>query len=63
MDIKRLFGVVLAVLGIGSFIYATVLFINLSESTHSFMEIVIYCILGLLLFISGISLMQKVRDD
>ncbi len=63
MDIKRLLGAVLAVLGIGSFIYATVLFINLAGSTHSFMEIVIYCILGLLLFVSGISLMQKVRDD
>jgi uncharacterized membrane protein len=63
MDIKRLFGAALVVFGTGSSIYAIVLFINLSGSTHSFMEIIIYCILGVLLLVSGISLIQKVRDD
>lgn len=48
MDIKRLLELYLLYFGTGSSIYAIVLFINLSGSTHSFKEIVIYCILGVI---------------
>lgn len=62
MDIKRIFGTLLTLLGIGALIYAAVLFINLSGGTHAIRAIVIYSILGLIFFISGISLIQSVRD-
>jgi len=63
MNIKRLFGGLLTVLGIGSLIYTAILFANLSNGTQAIRSIVIYGILGLLFFISGISLIRTVRDN
>lgn len=63
MNIKRIFGAMLTVLGISGLIYAAILFANLSGSTHGIKEIVIYSVLGLLFFISGISLIQTIKDN
>jgi MFS-type transporter involved in bile tolerance (Atg22 family) len=63
MNIKRFFGGLLTVLGIGSLIYTAILFANLSNGTHAIRAVVIYGILGLLFFISGISLIRTVRDN
>ena len=63
MNIKRIFGALLTVLGIGGLIYAAFLFINLSGGTHGVKEIIIYCVLGLIFFISGISLVRTVKDE
>lgn len=63
MNIKRIFGALLTALGIISLIYASVLFINLSGSTHDIKEIIIYTILGLVFFVSGISLIRTIKDS
>ncbi len=63
MNIKRVFGAILTVLGIGSLIYAAVLFAGLSGSTHTIKEIIIFGVLGLLFFISGMGLIRTVRDN
>jgi uncharacterized membrane protein len=63
MNIKRFFGGLLTVLGIGSLIYTAVLFSNLSSGTHAIRAVVIFGILGLLFFISGINLIRTVRDN
>ena len=63
MNIKRIFGGLLTVLGIAALIYDAVLFINLGEGSHAIRAIVIYGILGLIFFISGISLIRTVRDN
>jgi len=63
MNIKRIFGAVLTALGIGGLIYAAVLFINLSSGTHAIKEVVIFTILGLIFFVSGISLIQTLKED
>lgn len=63
MNIKRIFGALLTVLGIAGLIYAAVLFANLSGGTHAIKEVVIFTILGLVFFISGISLIQTIRDN
>jgi len=63
MNIKRIFGALLTVLGIAGLVYASVLFINLSGTTHSIKEVLICAVLGLIFFISGISLIQTVRDN
>jgi len=62
MDIKRIFGALLTVLGIGGLIYAAILFMSLSGSTHSIKEVIIYAVLGIVFFASGISLIQTLRD-
>ena len=63
MNIKRLFGGLLTALGIGGLIYAAVLFANKKGGTQSIKMLVIYGILGLLFFISGISLIRTTKDE
>ena len=62
MNIKRIFGALLTVLGIGGLIYAAVLFANVSGGTHAIKEVIIYAVLGIIFFVSGISLVRTVKD-
>lgn len=63
MNIKRIFGALLTILGIASLIYTAVLFANLTGGTSTIRQIVIYGILGIIFFISGISLIKTMKDD
>jgi hypothetical protein len=63
MNLKRIFGGLLTVLGIGSLIYAAVLFINDSGGTNNIKALVIYGMLGLIFFIAGISLIRTTKDE
>lgn len=63
MNIKRIFGALLTVLGIASLIYTAILFANLTGGASTIRQIVIYGILGIIFFISGISLIKTMKDD
>ena len=63
MNIKRVFGGLLTVLGIIGLIYSGVLFVNTSGGTHATKALVIYSILGLLFFFAGISLVRTTKDE
>lgn len=63
MNIKRIFGAILTILGIGGLIYVAVLFVNTSGGTHDIKAVVIYSILGLIFFIAGISLIRTTKDE
>ncbi len=63
MNIKRIFGAVLTILGIIGLIYAAVQFANLRTSTHEVKILITYVILGLIFFISGISLVRTTKDE
>jgi uncharacterized membrane protein len=63
MNLKRIFGGVLTVLGIGSLIYAAVIFVNNSGGTRDTKALIIYGILGLIFFIAGISLIRTTKDE
>ena len=63
MNIKRVFGAVLTALGIIGLIYDAVLFVNTSGGTRDIKALVIYTILGLIFFISGISLVRSTKDE
>jgi uncharacterized membrane protein len=63
MNIKRLFGGLLTILGIAALIYTAILFANLSSGVYAMRAVIIYGILGLIFFISGISLIRTVRDN
>lgn len=63
MNIKRIFGGLLTILGIGGLIYAAVLFVNTSGGTRDVKALVIYSILGLLFFFAGISLVRTIKDE
>lgn len=63
MNLKRIFGALLTILGIAGLIYAAVLFVNTSGGTRNIKTLVIYGALGLIFFISGISLVRTTKDE
>jgi hypothetical protein len=63
MNIKRIFGALLTVLGTGGLIYAAVLFVNTSGGSRDIKSLAIYGILGLVFFIAGISLVRTTKDE
>jgi uncharacterized membrane protein len=63
MNIKRIFGALLTILGIAGLIYASVVFINTSGGTRTIKTLVIYGVLGLIFFIAGIGLVRTTKDE
>jgi len=63
MNIKRIFGALLTVLGIVGLIYTAILFVNTSGGTHVIKALAIYGILGLIFFIAGIGLVRTTKDE
>ena len=63
MNVKRIFGVILTLLGIGGLIYTAVLFANSSGGTKSVKELIIYGVLGIIFFIAGIGLVRTTKDE
>jgi hypothetical protein len=63
MNLKRIFGALLTALGIGGLIYTTVVFSSTSGGTGDVKELIIYGILGIVFFASGISLVRTTKDE
>jgi hypothetical protein len=63
MNIKRIFGALLTVLGIAGLIYAAVLFVNISGNERAIKTLIIYGSLGLLFFITGVNLVRTTKDE
>lgn len=63
MNIKRIFGAILTILGIVGLIYAAMLFSKTSGGTRDIKSLTIFGILGLLFFISGLSLVRTTKDE
>jgi uncharacterized membrane protein len=62
MNIKKIFGALLTILGIGGLICAAVLFINTHGGTRDIKAIVICGILGLIFFFAGIGLIRSTKE-
>ena len=63
MNLKRLFGTILTLLGIGGLIYTAVLFSGTSGENQDIKMLIIYGILGIVFFVSGISLVRTTKDE
>ncbi len=63
MNIKRIFGAILTVLGIVGLIYAAILFVNTSDGIRNIKMLATYGVLGLLFFASGIALVRTTKDE
>ena len=63
MNIKRIFGAILTLLGIAGLIYTAIIFVNTTGSTRDVKALVIYGLLGLMYFISGIGLVRLTKDE
>ncbi|HEY2347700.1 MAG TPA: hypothetical protein VGH64_01730 [Puia sp.] len=61
---KRLFGVILTILGIAGLVIAAYNFVQGNTgSNHSVKSVMVYGILGLLFFFAGIGLIRSTRDQ
>lgn len=63
MNIKRIFGALLTLLGIAGLIYTALLLVNTSGGTHDVKAMSIYGVLGIVFFIAGISLVRTTKDE
>lgn len=63
MNLKRIFGALLTALGIGGLIYTAVVFTNTSGSERDIKALIIYGVLGIVFFVSGISLVRTTKDE
>lgn len=63
MNLKRLFGGLLTLLGIIGLIYTAVIFAGTSGETRDIKSLIIYGILGIVFFMSGISLVRATKDE
>ncbi len=63
MNIKRIFGALLTVLGIGGLTYAAILFANASTEIRDIKPLITYALLGIIFFMSGISLVRTTKDE
>ncbi len=63
MNIKRVFGALLTLLGIVALIYAGVVFMDKSVGTTDIKTIILCAVLGSLFFFSGIRLVSNVKDE
>lgn len=60
MNLKRIFGAVLTLLGIAGLIYSAVTFANESADAK---QLIVFGSLGLLFFIAGIGLVKTTKDE
>ncbi|RDI04441.1 hypothetical protein DEU42_12223 [Flavobacterium sp. AG291] len=63
MNLKRIFGAILTILGVVSLVYAAYIFANTSTAEQNIKTTIIYGVLGLLFFISGIGLVKTTKDE
>jgi hypothetical protein len=61
MNIKRIFGALLTLLGIASLIFTGQVFCNATDSDIK--KLITYGVLGMFFFISGISLVRTAKDQ
>lgn len=60
MNVKRTFGTILTILGIVGLIYAAAIF---AQGGENYRSLIIYGILGIIFFISGIGLVKRTKDE
>ncbi len=60
MDLKKIFGAVLTLLGIGGLVYTAILFANGSGTTKMMM---VYGILGTIFFFAGVGLIRNTKSE
>lgn len=63
MNIKRVFGIILTLLGIAGLIYFAVVFMDASGTARQIKSLVVYGVLGAIFFFTGISLIRTTHDD
>jgi uncharacterized membrane protein len=59
---KKIFGIILTILGVVGLIAAAVNFVNSSGGSYNIKMITVYGLLGLIFFFTGIGLIRSTKD-
>ncbi len=59
---KRVFGIILTIIGIIGLIVAAMQFVNGGEKFNGWRELAVYGVLGAIFFFTGISLIRTTKD-
>jgi len=59
---KKIFGIILTILGIVGLVAAAINFVNSSGGSYNVKMIIVYGILGLIFFFTGIGLLKTTKD-
>ncbi len=63
MNVKRVFGIILTILGIVGLIYFAMLFMDAKGTERQVKTLIVYGLLGAIFFFTGIGLIRGTRDD
>jgi len=63
MNVKRVFGIVLTILGIAGLIYFAVLFMESTGAARQIKSLIVYGVIGAIFFFTGINLIKTTHDD
>jgi hypothetical protein len=63
MNVKRIFGALLTLLGAGGLIYGAILFVNTSGGSRNIKATIIFGLIGIVFFIAGIGLIRTTKDE
>lgn len=63
MNIKRIFGSTLTILGIVGLVYGAILFVNNKGGDQDVRALIIYGVLGFIFLLSGLSLIRTTKDE
>ncbi len=63
MNVKRIFGTILTILGIAALIYAGVSFMDTSVGKTGVKAIILGVVLGVMFFTAGIKLVSTTKDE
>ncbi|MEO8665128.1 MAG: hypothetical protein ABI462_06500 [Ignavibacteria bacterium] len=59
---KRIFGIILTILGLAGLILAAINFMNGGYGEKNIKEIIIYGVLGVIFFFAGVGLIRNTKD-
>jgi len=63
MNVKRIFGAFLMIVGVAGLIYAAIEFVNISGGARDIKTLVVFGLSGILFFIAGIGLNRTNKDE
>jgi uncharacterized membrane protein len=63
MNMKRMFGAVLTILGVAGLIYAAVLFVYSGGGSTDTKALIIFGVVGLIFFFAGLGLIRTTKDE
>lgn len=63
MNVKRIFGIILTILGIIGLIYFGSMFMKASGTEYQVKTLIVYGLLGAIFFFTGIGLIRNTKDD